>query len=53
MSTSMLAAEDDRFGGKLVNMASVAACADVGEFTAALDASLVQWRAEGKGGIWL
>ena len=51
-STRVLAAADDRFGGKVVDMASVNAC-KTGDFPATLQASLQQWRAEQKGGCWL
>ena len=52
-SLPMLAAEDDRFGGKLVAMESIAAHDSVASFAESLATSLDAWREEGKRGIWL
>ena len=52
-SLPMLAAEDDRFGGKLVAMESIAAHDSVASFAESLATSLDAWREEGKKGIWL
>ena len=49
----MLAAEDDRFGGKLVAMESIAAHDSAASFAESLATSLDAWREEGKRGIWM
>jgi ADP-ribose pyrophosphatase YjhB (NUDIX family) len=48
-----LTGEDDRFGGKVVDMGSVTACGSSAQLTAALGVSLPAWRASGYRGIWL
>ena len=48
-----LVAEEDRFGGVVVTMESVAQEESVQSFSAALSTSLAEWKAAGKKGIWL
>ena len=48
-----LVADEDRFGGMVVTMESVAAEPSPAAFAASLAASLDEWRAAGKRGIWI
>ena len=51
--STLLDAEDDRFGGKVITFDSVLACASPEAFAAALSSSLAAWESQGKRGIWL
>eukprot|EP01048_Picozoa_sp_COSAG05_P018541 COSAG05_NODE_2728_length_2712_cov_2.977507_3_plen_269_part_00 len=48
-----LDAADDRFGGKVIGIESVLACASAEAFSTALSHSLATWKAQGTRGIWL
>lgn len=48
-----LVAEEDRFGGLLVTMESLAAEPSAESFASSLAASLTGWKAAGKRGIWI